>query len=146
MSEKVGQDRTSFRSPIRSISELRTNFDNFSACNRVPRLFGCSKNMHKHKLTVNTQHYGYKNVTCNEPKMSNLRNRRFLLLNNALWSKIALRIQIRIQNCTQILIFSEKLRNIAINDPGPYIYIYIYIDIQILRHTYIDIYIYIYIC
>ena len=31
-----------------------------------------------------------------------------LLLNNAQWSKIALRIQIRIQNCTQINIFSEK--------------------------------------
>ena len=52
MSEKVGYDRTSFRSPIRSISELRTKFDHFSAWNRVPRLCGCSKNMHKHKRTV----------------------------------------------------------------------------------------------
>ena len=55
--------------------------------------------------------------------MSNLRNPSILLLNNALWSKIALRIQIRIQNCTKINILSEKLRKMNINDPEPYIYV-----------------------
>ena len=52
---------------------------------------------------------------------------------NALWSKIALRSQIRTHICIRIRIFSEKLRKQTINDPGPHIYItiYIYIYVQI---------------
>ena len=68
--------------------------------------------------------------------MSNLRNRWILLLNSAPWSKIALRIQIRIQNCTQIRIFSEPLRKMTMNDPGPYIYVW-YMNIIFVNFVYI---------
>ena len=94
--------QTSFWSPIGSRWELRTKFDHFSKWFHVPRLFGVFENMYTHKTTIETQYYWVKTHKLQWPRVKQIQNSPTIFPNNALWSKIAMRIQIRNHICTQV--------------------------------------------
>ena len=117
--------QTSFWSPIGSRIEPRTKLGNFSAQDCVPRLFGVFKNMHKHKTTVKHSITESKHINHNDQKTNHFRNHQKWFRIMHCGAKSRCESKSAVISATKIRIFSEKLRKITINDPGPYIYIYI---------------------